>query len=171
VTYTASNGTPPDSTSSGTITVAIAATVPLPPSVPTGASTLDGVPAQTTQGQKLTVSGSGFAAGSPVDLGIYSTPTPLGEVTTDASGGFSATVVIPKFAGHHTLVVAGTDPTGATVYLTAQTTITSPATGLAFTGTDGVQGSLTLALELLVAGLAIWLIAIARRRVSGRARR
>jgi hypothetical protein len=171
VTYAATNGTPPDSTVSGTITVAIAAIVPLPPSVPTGAAPLDGVPSATTQGEKLTISGSGFAAGSPVDLGIYSTPTPLGEVITDASGAFSATVLIPKFTGHHTLVVAGTDPTGATMFLSARTTITPAATGLAFTGADGVQNSLSLALELLVAGLAIWLIATLRRRVSGPARR
>jgi hypothetical protein len=57
------------------------------------------------------------------------------------------------------------------MFLSARTTISPAATGLAFTGADGVQNSLSLALELLVAGLAIWLIATVRRRVSGPARR
>ena len=170
VVWRASNGTPPDSTLTGTITVAIAATVPLPPVVPTVAADLDGVPSNTQQGQKVTISGTGFAAGSPVSLGIYSTPTPLGEVITDASGAFSTTISIPKFTGHHTVVAAGTDPAGLPLFLSARTTISTPPSGLAFTGDSGSAGSLALALELLIAGLAVWLVAAARkRRASGRA--
>lgn len=167
VTWTASNGTPPDSTLTGTITVTTAAPVALAPLLPAADGSLGGVPSHTTQGQKVTVTGSGYAAGSPVTIGIYSSPTFLTSVTTDASGAFTATITIPKFTGHHTVVAAGTDGTGDPRILEAGTLVSAPtvvAEVLGFTGVDNGQNDLQLALALLVAGLAIALMASIRRR-------
>ncbi|HEY4268724.1 MAG TPA: putative Ig domain-containing protein [Galbitalea sp.] len=167
LTWTASNGTPPESTRAGTITVTTAAPVALAPLLPAADGALGGVPTNTSQGQKVTVTGSGYAAGSPITIGIYSSPTFLTSVTTDATGSFTATVTIPKFTGHHTLVAAGTDGTGDPRILEAATIVSAPTTAaevLAFTGIDSGLNDLQLALALLVAGLAIALLASIRRR-------
>jgi hypothetical protein len=66
------------------------------------------------QGTTVQVAGSGFTPNSVVDVWIYSTPTHLGTVTTDAQGAFTATFPIPATipAGDHTIKVDGKTATG-----------------------------------------------------------
>jgi hypothetical protein len=66
------------------------------------------------QGTTVQVSGSGFAPNSVVDVWIYSTPTQLGTVTTDAQGAFTATFDVPSSipAGDHTIKVDGKTSAG-----------------------------------------------------------
>jgi hypothetical protein len=66
------------------------------------------------QGTSVEVGGSGFQPNSLVDVWIYSTPTHLGTVTTDAEGAFSAVFDVPATipAGDHTIKVDGKTSTG-----------------------------------------------------------
>jgi hypothetical protein len=58
--------------------------------------------------------GSNCAAASLVDVTIFSEPTKLGVVTTDANGVFSSELVIPPSvpAGPHTIKLDGVTPDG-----------------------------------------------------------
>ncbi|UFU05293.1 putative Ig domain-containing protein [Ruania halotolerans] len=123
ITVTATNAAAPDAVGEGAVTVALADEVALPDDEPAGDGTLDGVPAETTVGQEITVTGTGFAAGAPVTLGMYSEPTALGSATADDSGVFTATVVIPDTLGEHLVVAAGVSESGDVQFLTAPTTV------------------------------------------------
>jgi hypothetical protein len=80
------------------------------------------IPATTSGNSRLQVvregivalQGSSFAAKSLVDVTIFSEPTKLGVVTTDANGVFSSELVIPPSvpAGPHTIKLDGVTPDG-----------------------------------------------------------
>jgi hypothetical protein len=80
------------------------------------------IPATTSGNSRLQVvregivalQGSSFAADSLVDVTIFSEPTKLGVVTTDANGVFSSELVIPPSipAGPHTIKLDGVTPEG-----------------------------------------------------------
>ncbi|UFU04080.1 Ig domain-containing protein [Ruania suaedae] len=140
VTVTASNELAPDTVRSGTVTVALAPAVILPEDQPTSDGALTGVPAETVVGQEITVTGTGFAAGAPVTLGLYSDLVPLGTATADAEGEFTATLVIPDRPGEHLVVAGGVSASGEVQYLSASTTISAlqvPADGSPTVPADG----------------------------------
>ena len=80
------------------------------------------IPATTSGNSRLQVlregvvalQGSSFAAESLVDVTLFSEPTKLGVVTTDANGVFSAELVSPPSvpAGPHTIKLDGVTPDG-----------------------------------------------------------
>ena len=120
------------------------------------------------------VSGSGFAAGAPITLGVYSVPVIVGQATAGADGSFTATIQVPNLLGDHTFVAAGVRPDGTTGYLEAASKITAASpSGAAASGTGGVLAATGqdlpqwpfagLALLILI-GLA--LVVIVRRRKS-----
>lgn len=72
-------------------------------------------------GGSLFVRGSGFLASTPVAVHFYSTPTLLGQLTTDSSGSFSGSFAVPPgtSAGVHNVQVVGTLAKGEEGVLTA----------------------------------------------------
>jgi CshA-type fibril repeat protein len=93
---------------------------PVPATPPTGAeSTLttdEGRIGLTAPGRQFTAKGTGFAAGSTVEVISYSTPVTLATTTADGSGAFSADVTMPADLadGSHTLLATGVGPDGTT---------------------------------------------------------
>jgi hypothetical protein len=188
LTITASNGTLPDASQAFVLKVALASVVDLPGSVPASNGLLAGVPARTSVGQVLHLSGHGFAAGAPIVLGVYSKPTKLGTAVADSSGGFSATITVPALTGKHTFVAAGTGSNGRARFLTVATVIrpaavpvtttptpavastsASPSVGLASTGpSTDPRTTAGLAVVILLAGFAMVGLSRRRRRSSGR---
>jgi hypothetical protein len=179
VTITASNGIAPDATQSFTLKVVKAKKVELPDTRPHRDGKLGGVPSACTVGQVLHITGTGFAAGAPITVGIYSKPTELGDAVADSSGNFSATVVVPNLLGTHTFLAAGIGANGAPRFLEAGATISKaavPATptenpnggGLSDTGPKADPWATSLAgMLMLVAGLVL-VVAGRRRRRSRR---
>ena len=121
-------------------------------------------------GDKVTLKGAGFAPGSTVSLFIYSTPTPLGQVTTGDDGTFTATVTIPAgFSGNHSLVAAGIDPSGAPLYLRMDITIAGAAVAAGAAATGGLAYTGFTALPFVGGGL-LALLAGGGLLVAGRRR-
>ncbi|KJL26283.1 Endonuclease/Exonuclease/phosphatase family protein [Microbacterium oxydans] len=143
-------------------------------------------------GGAVTVSGTGFRADTTLRIELRSTPIPLGTVTTDATGGFRATVTVPADTspGAHRIVLIDQDgvETAAAVTVTASTGGSAPgaapggapggrgdartgsgATGngsLATTGADSTAFLLAGALLLALGGGLV--IARRRRHLGGR---
>ncbi|MEA2715954.1 MAG: hypothetical protein QOI99_271 [Actinomycetota bacterium] len=112
-TTTGGGGSP--STTSPTSTSVPPSTTTTVPSVPTGTTsppvagpTISVTPRTVVAGQDVTVSGSGFPAGRPIDILLFSTPVLLGTTAADGSGSFRATVTIPvgTAPGTHSVVAA-----------------------------------------------------------------
>jgi hypothetical protein len=175
----ASNGTGSDGTQSFVLHVIAASAVVLPPVLPTSDGTLGGVPQTTLIGQVLHVTGTGFAAGAPVTLGLYSMPTSLGNAVADADGNFAATVALPNLTGEHTVVAAGITPTGNPQFLQKATVVsaravpsptpspssTSGAGALANTGLwPGMVSALESAVLLVLLGGGLTMATRRRRR-------
>lgn len=101
----------------------------VPSTVPTDApltlTTDKGQITEVESGEQLTVIGTGFAPHSTATVVIYSTPTVLGSVLTDAAGDFAEPVTVPSTlaAGEHTLVAAGVAPDGTDRFLRMAVTI------------------------------------------------
>lgn len=116
---------------------------------------------QAAPGDSLTLTGTGFPAGSAVVAELFSDPVHLGTTVTDASGGFRMTVTVPAGTapGPHTIrvrVVGGTalaeiplQVTAAAASLRAAQTGTLSRTGGDFTRRAGT------ALVLMVAGFVL----------------
>ena len=143
------------------VTVSPAAAVALPAEVPFALVTLEGVPKTVAPGQVITVSGGGFAAGAPVTVGIYSTPTVLATVTADGAGHFSAAITVPRdYLGAHSIVASGTSATGQAQFARADTTVVAATAALprvlAATGPwDGLWIVASIALLLVLSGLRL----------------
>jgi len=186
LSITASNGVAPDATQAFTLIVASAGTAVLPSTLPGSTGVLHGVPTYAVVGQLLHLSGSGFAAGAPVTIGIYSAPLVLTHVRAGATGTFTATVRVPNRLGRHTFVAAGTARNGHTQYLETSTVISpapvrqpgdnpgsnngsgldSGSAGLANTGPDtDPRTTAGWALGMLLFGLV--LVVVSRRRRRG----
>ena len=126
VRLTAANGVGTGTGQPFTLTVAAASSIVLPIALPPASGQLDGVPAHTRVGQVLHISGSGLAAGAPVIIGIYSTPTTLAQVRAGSNGAFTASITVPHLLGHHTFTAAATGADGRPRYLEAASTISEP---------------------------------------------
>ncbi|MFC7480161.1 fibronectin type III domain-containing protein [Luedemannella flava] len=81
-------------------------------------------------GMKITVGGEGYAAYSTVDITLYSEPTLLATVVTDAQGSFRQEITIPAGAtvGEHTIIASGVDAAGNPYYMKLPVTV-APAAG------------------------------------------
>ncbi|MDJ0347950.1 cutinase family protein [Cryobacterium sp. PH29-G1] len=107
----------------------------------------------------VTVSGTGFAPNTDVEVFLFSTATAVGSATVNAAGAFSATFAVPASmsAGLHTLQLVGLAPNGSTRVVDLGVRVADAAASaltLAKTGIDlgGVLGS---ALLVVLAGLAV----------------
>ncbi len=127
-------------------------------------------------GGSITVTDTGWKAGSTETLTLHSTPVTLGTTTAKDDGSISKTVTIPvdTTLGTHTISVSGTDPSGkaATHSVTIEvsetegstvTTVGSSGTGsdLPFTGSSSTLPTLGLGFVLIGSGIGI---ALGRRR-------
>ncbi|SFF49725.1 LPXTG cell wall anchor domain-containing protein [Blastococcus tunisiensis] len=117
-----------------------------------------------TPGKKITVSGSGYAPNSSVDVIIYSTPQVLTTVIADGTGAFSVEVTVPAglAAGSHTVVASGVDASGVLRYVTLPITVT--ADGVATLANTGADVTVPAVAGLATLGLGAGLIVFARRR-------
>jgi hypothetical protein len=184
LTITASNGTAPDTVQHFSLTIAGAETLTLPPTPPASDGALSGVPSRTTVGAVLHISGTGYAAGAPIVVGIYSAPAELGHATSDSTGTFALDVTVPNKLGRHVFVAAGIGADGQPSFLQARTVIVAApvaagngtgavpvanaGAGLADTGTNlrgAVQGGVGLVLVglFLMAGTRRNRLRIGRR--------
>ncbi|GII25861.1 hypothetical protein Pme01_54580 [Planosporangium mesophilum] len=120
-----------------------------------------------TQGQEITFIGTGFAAHSTVTITMYSTPTSLGSVVTDASGAFSKAVTIPTnlATGTHTAVAQGVAPDGTARAMALAITVAAPSSALPVTGV--ALTTLVLFAVALTAGGVVLVRLGRRRRVAG----
>jgi hypothetical protein len=126
-------------------------------------STPTGAPSGLAQGSTVTLTGSGYAPNSTVSLYVYSTPTLLGTVVTDAHGAFSKAVTIPAglAPGAHHLVSAGVDPSGQPRYLTSAITVAQATGTLAWTGFETLP---VLLGGVAAVALGTGLLVVTRRR-------
>jgi hypothetical protein len=190
LTFTATNsvGT---ATQKFTLVVQSPSAVPLPKNLPSSNGTLQGVPAQTTKGQLLHVSGGGFAPGAPITIGYYPGPVTLTNsnftVFASSTGTFAADITVTA-TGSHTYVAAGTGSNGKSRFLEATTNTVQSSSSVSHLwpgggGVDAASGSLGnglpladtgagdlrrtagYALAVLLAGLG--LLVIGRRRRTG----
>ena len=111
-----------------------------------------------TGGSDVTVTGSGFAPNSEIQLIIESDPVLLATVTADATGAFSATVTIPpSFSGDHLIVATGVDPAGSLRVL--GTAIVVEPTQLPRTNTDlPAVGRASPSDPLVIAGAGVAIV-------------
>jgi LPXTG-motif cell wall-anchored protein len=125
-----------------------------------------------SRGERVTLAGSGYRGGSDVELTLNSNPISLGNVTTNGSGAFSTSVVIPQSApiGAHTITASGVDPGGAPFVLSAAFEVTASgaaaapsAAGNTLPRTGTSTGLLVGASALLIA-VGAALVTTARRR-------
>ena len=116
-------------------------------------------------GGTTTITSSGWGANVQVTLVLNSDPVNLGTFAANGSGVVTAVVTIPASvdAGSHSLVLTGTDPSGAPRTVTATLTVTSPSSGsLPRTGA-ALAALLGVAGILIAAGMVL---SKARRRAS-----
>lgn len=119
-------------------------------------------------GMTLKVAGTGYLPGEQVKLVFASTPTDVGSATTDSTGTYTTTFVVPLGATaeiHHLTATGVTSGRVATTEIkvvaaaavpgaTVETSAVMDATlTLASTGSDVNPGFATLAVGLLVAGV------------------
>jgi LPXTG-motif cell wall-anchored protein len=141
---------------------------------PPAACTVGTSQVSVAPGQTITVSISGFAASTPVNLSLDGQA--LGSLTTDSSGAGSATVTIPNnvSAGTHTLSASGKSTVGGDCDPSTTVTVTGAAAGagraaptgrLAVTGSDSLP-LLWIGVAVLTVGAA--LVIGARRRANAR---
>lgn len=137
---------------------------------PGGSLTLS--PSTVLAGGQVTVSGTGFAPASPVQLTIDPDPAHLATVTTDGAGAFSAEVTIPaSLSGEYTIVATGTDSVGSVLALSAVLSVTTsgvPPTSTSPSSTSR-SGSDPMVLAIAGAGIVVMtglvlLVATRRRR-------
>jgi hypothetical protein len=162
-------------TASVTVTAAPIPEVNLPTNKPLASGSLTGVPASTYPGAQFTATATGFAPHAPVTFGIYSTALVLDHAIADSNGTAVAHLQIPaSFAGSHTVIAAGMDPSLTAMYLEAPVLVglpagpASPASNrqLATTGLANLNEFSGVGLLLLVLGSVISVAASRRRRHS-----
>jgi uncharacterized repeat protein (TIGR01451 family) len=153
----------PATTTTTTTTVAPITTTTPPP---TAVASYGGGSASitATAGSSVTVTGSGFAAETDVEVWLHSDPVLLGTVRADASGAFTATFALPATAspGDHLVVLNGTDVNGVAISRELAILIQD---GLAFTGSSrSLAARATVATTMILVGLAAVVVAGAKRR-------
>lgn len=132
---------------------------------------------QAAPGDSLTLTGSGFPAGSTLGAELLSDPVHLGTTVADASGRFRLTVTVPlgTSPGPHTIRVR---MVGGTAFAETPLLVTAPAAAvraaqsgtLSRTGGDFTRPA-GMAFLLMVAGLVLVGLARNDRRPAGLAGR
>ncbi|HST47479.1 beta strand repeat-containing protein [Jatrophihabitans sp.] len=187
LTIKASNGITPDASQTFTLKVTAVAAAPLPTKLPTkfdGA--LGGVPQKVNVNQVITVTGTGYKPGAPIEIGWYYSSsnnqmrlTVLAHGYADAAGKFSIPVTVANNTGSKTVVASGIGSNGKTRLLNASTvvnppsgtSVVAPITGtstggggmLANTGLSDQRISAASAGALALTGLALMLVGRRRR--------
>ncbi len=150
----ASNGIAPDASQSFTLKVTKVAAVALPSSKPKADGKLGGVPSKVYVDQVLTVTGTGYKPGAPIEIGWYYSSS--GKVTkltvlahgfADAAGKFRIPVTVANNTGSKTVMSAGIGSNGKARYLSADTVVNPPLTSSLLMGvplTTTVGNSLTV---------------------------
>lgn len=147
---------------------------------PPSACTVGTSQVNVTPGQTITVSVSGFAPSSQVNLAIDGQA--IGSLTTDASGSGSGSFTVPSnlSPGTHTLSASGTAGAGGTCDPSTTLTVAGAAAGppgaaapgagaggaLAFTGSDTLR-FFWIGFAALTVGAAL-VIAVRRRGATRR---
>jgi len=149
------------------VAVLTAATMAFTMTSPYGGSGIVVSDASPSAGGSVTVTGSGFAPNSDVDLFILSTPVLLGTFKADASGVVTAVVALPNgLTGDHTLRLVGVAPSQDALSLEKAIKIGPTGAGaLPTTGSD-TWGTARTALIVLITGGALGTLAMVRRRTS-----
>jgi hypothetical protein len=151
------------------VTAGVPVAVPMPATVPASNGTIARPAGETgavTQGETVTLRGTGYAPHTAVTVAIYSEPRVLTTVFTDENGAFEVTVTIPEglAAGEHTLVASGVDEAGNVRNLTLPVTVAADGeAALASTGADTALPLAGGAAALLLGG---GLLVAARRRTT-----
>jgi len=109
----------------GTSAVATGGTRPVPSGnalVPTAVPASAGILGRATTvtaGARLTVTGTGYKAGSKVPISLFPGPVTLTTATASKSGAFSATVLVPRStrAGQYRILATGLNAGGAARFL------------------------------------------------------
>lgn len=130
-------------------------------------------------GDTLTVTGSGFAANSTVQLAVHSSPEiSLGSVKTDAHGSFTDTVTIPKsVTGTDHSIVASSASTSCSFNPFASSGVAgvqasrNPTLGVAGVhasrpANTGFDAAIASAIALVLLGGGLVFVLIGRRRRS-----
>jgi hypothetical protein len=127
IVITASNGVSPDATQRFTLTItAPVAAVPLPAKPPASNGVLHGLPSKIVVGKLVTVSGSGFTPGAPIEIGWYLPRTVIRHTVADSAGRFSVTFLVPNQTGTKAVYAAGMGSGGKPRYLAAPTVVGWP---------------------------------------------
>ena len=127
LTIKAANGISPDATQAFTLKVTAVAAVPLPAAQSTSAGTLGGVPSRVYVNQVLTVTGTGYKPGAPIEIGWYfdsaggSKLTILGHTFATAAGTFSTQITVADNTGAKRVVSSGMGSNGLARHLGADT--------------------------------------------------
>lgn len=147
------------------------------PPTATGGTTVSD--ATLAPGESLTVSGSGWEAGSSVTMTLFPDPVGLGTAAVSADGTFSASVTIPTSVspGTHELRVSGTGADGQPRTSSTSLVIVGASSGSASgSGASGSGGSgsdlaatgrgtgTTAVLAVLLLGIGGGVLLMARRR-------
>lgn len=76
-------------------------------------------------GDKVVVKAEGIAPGEKISMWMFSTPTELGTITSDAAGAMAGTFALPKNIedGEHRLVLEGRDADGKPAVLGVAVTV------------------------------------------------
>ena len=126
LTLTASNSIPYNRVTQQAFTLTVetpVAAVPLPARPPLPKGLLYGVPLKTKVGQVVTVTGSGFTPGAPIEIGWYLPRTVLANALANSAGQFSTTVTIPNQVGIKAVMAAGLGANGKARFLAAATLV------------------------------------------------
>jgi hypothetical protein len=133
-----------------------------------GTITLDHVSSSTVRpGQKIHISGHGFASRAAVTVSIYSSPTVLVHATANKAGVVTAQVKIPSsLRGDHTLSAIGNGP-GRTSHVLDTDVVVKKASGIGALPDTGLGAHLALwaiaGFALLLGGLIMVRGAVMRR--------
>jgi hypothetical protein len=118
--------------------------------------------------QSVTLSGSGFKPGTPIQITFHSTPEVVGQTTADGFGYFNTTVSVPATAtqGTHHFEATGQNPKGGTAQLVVAVKVTPGGPPRATTK----QTLIMVGVALLVP-LAVWMFLSGSDRMRSRSRR
>jgi len=129
---------------SGAVNAAFETYTPITWAAPTASA--PGTGSLVNPGDEVTVQGTGFDAGEPVDVVLHSDPVVLDTLTADSTGAVSGTVEIPEDTelGDHDLVLEG-QTSGTEIVVTSFTVENDPLIAYQTITTEVVDtGALTI---------------------------
>ncbi|MFN8053152.1 MAG: hypothetical protein U0Q22_17035 [Acidimicrobiales bacterium] len=116
-------------------------------------------------GAAITVTATGFQAGSTAQAYVHSDPVYLGSLTANSIGTVSGSFALPATlaAGDHHVELHGTDPSGNPRVLSYAITVSSAARpdALSFTGSTAIPVAVA---GVVLTGLGLTVLRFGRRR-------